>query len=515
MTISHRSFARTLAAGSLVVAATTALTATSSANQVDAARPSGQAVRSAHASDPQSHRWKWRLSRDKLPVERDHVLGLKLQHRKVLWVGGDAPDPSDSNRAFLYDVDTRTSREVAPVPAAKRMDGDSAAGVLKDGTVVVVGGDIAHKGPSTSRLSYRYDPATNTWTRTGDLPEAQGWFIPSTTLRDGRILLVGGYNHGVYATGAESRKAFVYDVHRTSTVQAVDPATGQPTGRTQRVEGGWDYTRSTTTNRVTMAGRGHDFGNVALLNDGRVFVAGGHTHWNWTHDDISRLARYTDYFDPETGQWTTGAPLPSVPGEDDQIPHSHGGRTNGVCMAVMGNGKVVIAGGASAIDGQSYFHYVLPRQSVLVMTPAADPANSHYQLSPNPIPSGHRFGGGPGGGDGRIQLMCYRTSPHRLVIAGGQDAGAADLYDTYIFDSRDLSMTPGPLMVHAKPIWSVQHPEWGYPPNYETAVISTRAVAGRNSRLVFGRILVHGGAYDGAGDDTFPGSRYVEQFSRK
>jgi hypothetical protein len=399
------------------------------------------------------------------------------------------------------------------------MDGYSTAGTLEDGTVVVVGGDIEDPAQPTSRLSYRYNPIHDSWTRTGDLPEPQGWAgTPATILKDGRLLAVAGANYHSVDTGVLSRKAFVYDVHHTSTVDVLDPTTGKPTGNTTTVQGAWGYTRSTTTHHITTLGRGHGFGNAVLLNDGRVFVSGGHTFWNaYNDDDTSYLARHTDYFDPTTGRWTTGAPLPPVSGEDDQIPGSHGGRANGVCVSVLHNGKVVIAGGATQTDGQSYFGTIVARQSILLMTPATDPAHSTYQLAPHPIPSGATFGGGPGGGNGRTQLLCYNLGRNRILIAGGQDEVGADLYDTYLFDAPDGSVTPGPLMAHAKPVWATQHPEWGYPPDYETAVISTRWVGMNNSKLVFGHhILIHGGAYNGVGDDTFPppGSHYVEQFSR-
>jgi hypothetical protein len=71
-------------------------------------------------------------------------------------------------------------------------------------------------------------------------------------------------------------------------------------------------------------------------------------------------------------------------------------------------------------------------------------------------------------------------------------------------------------MAHDTTCWAPQHPELGYPPDYEAAVIRTQTVSMNNSRLVFGGgTLVHGGGYNGVGDDTFPGSRYVEQLSCK
>ena len=171
----------------------------------------------------------------------------------------------------------------------------------------------------------------------------------------------------------------------------MDPRPGLPTGGRSVVQGKWDYTR-TTDGTVSTLNSGHMFGNAVLLNDGRLFVGGGHTAWNFFGDDTSTLATDTDYFDPTTGVWLKGAPFPTVAGEDDRIDNSHGGRTNGFGLAVLDNGKVVIAGGASQVDGESYFDTKIDRQSILVMSPAANPMDSRYQLSPNPIPSGTGFG---------------------------------------------------------------------------------------------------------------------------
>ena len=288
-------------------------------------------------------RKKWVLSQDTLPIGRQKAIGVKLKGRKVMWVGGNTDDPTDNpadnNKVFIYDVKTRNFSATAPVPAAKHIDGRATVGVLKDGSVIVAGGSAGDPASSTSRLSYRYDPDDETWSRTGDLPEQQQWiFMPTTRLRDGRLLIAGGIGLDGVATGTGSHKAFVFDPTRFSTVDVIDPDTGIATGATAEVRGGWDYTRSVQDNSETTLARGHVFGNAVLLKDGRVFVVGGHTFWvpNFEdNNDLSALATDTDYFDPDTGLWATGAPLPPVPGEDDRIPGSHGGRTNGVGVAVM------------------------------------------------------------------------------------------------------------------------------------------------------------------------------------
>jgi hypothetical protein len=454
----------------------------------------------------------WVLSNGQLPVGKDRACGVKLNDRQVLWVGGIPDHPADSNRVFIYNVKTRRFREVAPVPAAKQMNHKVAVGVLHNGHVVVAGGTILDPDGATSRLSYRYDPDDDTWTRTGDLPERQEWiFTPVTRLGDGRLLAVGGLGQEGLMTGIGSVKAFVYDAEQTSTVEAVDPQTGVATGDSVVVHGKWDYTRRVSDNTETTLGRGHLFGNAVRLKDGRVFVVGGHIFWRNMTDDVSVQAIDTDYFDPDTGDWRTGAPLPTVPGEDDHKPDSHGGRTNGVGVAVMNNGKVVIAGGATHTDGAPYFETILCRRSILVMTAKPNPASSSYALATDRIPSGNGWGGYTGDG-GRNQLPCYAVPGNRAVLAGGQDSNGDDLYDTYVFKATTGHLTRGADRVHDTPGWLPQHPE--YPPGYQCAVISTRAVSMANSKLVFpAATLVHGGSYNAVGDDfdTIQGSRYAEQ----
>jgi hypothetical protein len=92
---------------------------------------------------------KWLLSEHTLPVCRRRVTGVKLKGQKVMWVGGEADDPADNNRTFIYDVRTRTFRETTPVPAAKHMGDQISVGVLRDGSVVVAGGAPNRVPPGT------------------------------------------------------------------------------------------------------------------------------------------------------------------------------------------------------------------------------------------------------------------------------------------------------------------------------------------------------------------------------
>ena len=195
--------------------------------------------------------------------------------------------------------------------------------------------------------------------------------------------------------------------------------------------------------------KAHRFGNEVLLADGRVLVAGGHTVWKFVDGNsiTSTLATHTDFFDPRTGAWTQGPPLPLIPGEDDAIPGSHGGRANGVCMSALPDGKVVIAGGATQTDGAEYFATRSIGRASWCSTRPPTSASSRFQMSPNPIPSGEPFGAFLGG-PGRNQLPCYAVSGNRVLIAGGQSKLGEDLYDSYVFDPRTFTVRRGPDLLH-------------------------------------------------------------------
>jgi hypothetical protein len=284
------------------------------------------------------------------------------------------------------------------------------------------------------------------------------------------------------------------------------------------VAGRWDYTR-TPDGKVSDLGGGHLFGNLVQLRDGRVLVAGGHSFWALPEEGFGPeipgvpvgttvLATDTEFFDPATGVWSQGTPLPTIPGEDDAIGGSHGGRTNGVCLAALRDDTVVIAGGATEVDGTAFPSTLRTRSSIVVMTPGSDARNSTYQISPNAIPPGAGSGGLFGDG-GRFQLPCYVMSTGKVMIAGGQNNAGEDLYDAYLFNPRTFTVTRGPDLVHGVALWA---PAGGYPAGFQFSAISTKEVGMRNSRLAFpGDVLVLGGGYDPISLDP-AGSRRIEQF---
>lgn len=274
------------------------------------------------------HQPRWRLSANRLPVQNLRMIGLKLDAHRAIWFGGggDTSTPANTRRAFIYDTRNRRFHEVASIPAAKNTSDVSgqrytmlslaAAGVLADRSVVVTGGQISQTDPEVNAnnvLSYRYYPDRDRWVRTGDLPEPQDFsWTPTNLLRDGRLIATAGRGPGAITSGVASAHAFVYNPRKRTVVNGIDPDTGRRTGHRDVVVGAWDYTRTADGHRSAMS-EGHYYGNSVLLRDGRVLVLGGHTLWKLDSDDASRLATHTDFFNPRTGTWTQGAPLPTVP----------------------------------------------------------------------------------------------------------------------------------------------------------------------------------------------------------
>jgi N-acetylneuraminic acid mutarotase len=109
-----------------------------------------------------------------------------LDDGQVLVFGGG------SHSAELYDP--ATGSWAATTDTSGPRDGASAT-LLDDGTVLVAGGQDRSPGTDvdSSALSSAelYDPATGQWTVTGDMGQGRYWHT-ATLLRDGRVLIAGG-----------------------------------------------------------------------------------------------------------------------------------------------------------------------------------------------------------------------------------------------------------------------------------------------------------------------------------
>ena len=203
----------------------------------------------------------WTPTAPMLEGREGHTATL-LSDGSVLVAGG-----SESATSELYDPRTGTWAPSGDMADARA---GHTATRLPDGRVLVVGG--FRPGPDENGVGGNilvasaelYDPASGSWTATGNMLESRGPGHTATLLPNGSVLIAGGYPAGTMLASAE----------------LYDPATGS-----------W-----TATANMLLA-RGYH--TATLIPDGTVLVAGS------LHSE-----RSAELYDPVTGTWTeTGSML--------------------------------------------------------------------------------------------------------------------------------------------------------------------------------------------------------------
>ena len=178
---------------------------------------------------------------------------VRLADGRILVAGGfDGAERIASAELF----DPRGERFVPVGPMAVARSG-AAAVLLRNGRVLVAGGATGSSGATrVTAASELFDPATLSFSPTGDLAEARHKHA-AVLLESGAVLVVGGSDERDYRG-------------KTQSLELYDPALGafRPAGRLR-------------TARFKLAG------SVVRLGDGRVLIAGG--------------ARRPELYDPATG----------------------------------------------------------------------------------------------------------------------------------------------------------------------------------------------------------------------
>jgi hypothetical protein len=275
--------------------------------------------------------------------------------------------------------------------------------------VLVAGGGGERK---TAEL---YDPATGTWTATGNMFEARSNHT-ATLLPDGRVLVAGGVS--TFATREVLASAELYD-----------PITGT-----------W-----TAAAGLTAARYGH---TATLLSDGRVLIAGGRgsVPENGGADSVELASAET--YDPVTGLWTGTTPMPE--------------RRDAYTATMLLDGRVLFVGrsaqlydpataswtatGSMARRDSGHFATLLRDGRVLVTgcgfplcrtAELYDPQTNSWTQTGDMIERRAWFGAGllPDG---------------RVLVTGGGDGGyggspTAELYDP---DTGTWTLTPNMLSEH-------------------------------------------------------------------
>jgi len=205
---------------------------------------------------------------------RDGHTATLLPDGRVLATGGYDDGVSALASAELYDPDTRTWTSTGRMAFAR---GGHTATLLRDGQVLVAGCAVEPGGGGTVVASAElYDPASGTWTATGDMTEPRCLDFTATLLSDGRVLVAGGLDRDIVATA-----------------ELYDPSTGT-----------WTATASMTTPRYDHT--------ATLLLDGTVLVAGGADHGG---GGCCYLAT-AELYDPARGTWAATGNMGTLHGGD-------------------------------------------------------------------------------------------------------------------------------------------------------------------------------------------------------
>jgi len=173
-----------------------------------------------------------------------------LHNGKVLITGGDDWfDGGGSSYAVAELYDPSSGTFSAPIPMLGARAGHTAA-LLRTGKVLITGGyfegccGLSYGEYAIQTINELFDPATSTFTRTGDSLHARTNHS-ATPLRNGQVLVAGGSDGDPTSVQTSSIQTELYD----------------PVSGTFRVAG------SMTTARSAHA--------AVLLKNGRVLVTGG------------------------------------------------------------------------------------------------------------------------------------------------------------------------------------------------------------------------------------------------
>jgi hypothetical protein len=288
-------------------------------------------------------------------------LGLNTGAGKVMVIGGfDSAPLAYPTTAIplasceIYDPATNTWTPAAPHPVP---GGWRWAGVLSNGMVLVAGG--SQSLAINLADSHLYDPATNRWIATRPLPIGTNnphAFMHPVVLANGQVLIAGGEDDDAIKGPAllHSHSSYLF------TLNAQRPS-----------QSSWDYTRNKSNRKVSQMPEGRTTSALLLMSDGRVLNVGG---LGPSFEGSLAATNTASIYDPNTGVWTSAAPMPPVLGfEEDELitpyPTSPGSRWSPF-SASLDDGPVLIAGGNGGL-------FEVDRKSALLY----DPRTNVWQIT--------------------------------------------------------------------------------------------------------------------------------------
>ena len=255
-------------------------------------------ARSEEIYDPATNAW---YSTTPMLSERLNHTATRLHSGKVLVVGGFNYSNTEPfgwlSSAEIYDPDTHTWTRTGSLSTGRF---SHVANLLPDGRVLVVGGFVTTGQSNTAEL---YDPSTGTWSpASGTFYDRVGGMHRGTTLRDGSVVITGGYVNAVFAPSIPD-------------VEVFSPKT----------------LGFYSVGDLNEPRRYHE---SALLSNGKVIVAGGHHRTREVPGGFTLTS--TETYDPSTFVWTL-------------VGHMNVART-GHTLTALPDGRVLAAGGTSQSD---------------------------------------------------------------------------------------------------------------------------------------------------------------------
>jgi hypothetical protein len=250
----------------------------------------------AELYDPQTNMWTLTGS---MSEPRDNFAAVRLQDGRVLVSGGGSGGPNGpflQKTAEIYDFGTGTWSTVHHMANARfghRLT------LLNDGRVLVTGGANSGGHCVYQPTAEIFDPQSGDWSNVRPMLDPRGFHL-ATRLRDGRVLVAGGWTMPACETACATAEIF-------------DPDTEE-----------WQFTPAMTSPRGALVLHSAD----ALLDNGKVLASGGILSSGF---EIATAELY----DPELDEWVATASM--------SIPRSSHTST------LLKDGRMLVAGGDNGI----------------------------------------------------------------------------------------------------------------------------------------------------------------------